>query len=389
MDEFLVSLETPCVYYDAGFLGEDKASECYEHLLTSKEVNWSKTPKINRWVCLCHERTDGDEYKYRDAPGAAMNGFPQAVREIQQLAQEWYLKKSGKTVEFNVCLLNFYENERHGIGWHTDREELGRDTPIMSISLGATRRFMIRSKENGVRDRATVLLTSGSLTCMENICQVNYLHSVPKETEPTKGRINLTFRCKKEGTAGEEEHERRDNFLADLVAGVEPTQAGWSASPLDDSLQSQVFGTNVPTVEIPAPIQYVVKTNLGAEQYLAAELEEILPDGWTAVSRPLNLDGYAAVCKASADITVEKILLRLKSAHHVMRYHTHYDISECCTNEFPTAKDVDGERLYQHFRRLLEEKKASVDILLDMDSFRVSSERIGGPHAFQAPEIER
>ena len=115
-----------------------------------------------------------------------------------------------------------YENGTQAIGWHADREEIGRTTPIASISLGATRTFMLKSKNGSKNDKAEFHLEDGSLTIMENVCQHEYLHSVPKETTVTKGRINLTFRCKGEQTEGERLHQRRDNlnFLATPPPGA-------------------------------------------------------------------------------------------------------------------------------------------------------------------------
>ena len=144
-------------------------------------------------------------YKYRDAPGESIKGFPPIVRRLKILAEEWYNSRSTNAsssfqgeddstapsrVEFNVCLLNYYEDGQQRIGWHSDREEIGRSTPIASISLGATRQFQIRSKTNGTHDRATVYMTNGSIMFMENICQLQYLHSVhEKLTLPRDGLI--------------------------------------------------------------------------------------------------------------------------------------------------------------------------------------------------------
>ena len=50
MEEYLLPLHTPCVYYDANFLSESEASVAYQYLLTN--TPWEKTPKINRWVTL-------------------------------------------------------------------------------------------------------------------------------------------------------------------------------------------------------------------------------------------------------------------------------------------------------------------------------------------------
>ena len=268
-ERYLVPLATPCVYYDEDFLRKEDAERYYEDLL--KNIKWEKTAKINRWVSLHHELEGVQDYKYRDAPGASQPGFIDTIDTIRQRAEEWYEKETSKEVHFNVCLLNLYEDGHQRIGWHSDREEIGRTTPIASVSLGATRKFLLRGKENGVQDRANLDLKNGSLVIMENECQMSYLHSVPKQNDVEHGRINLTFRCKSDSvlTAGEVEHEIRDNWLKNITDGAKPDSNAWSSPlPVTQNSTPGVFGDNIPTGDLDEEfntIQFLVKTNLGAE----------------------------------------------------------------------------------------------------------------------------
>jgi alkylated DNA repair dioxygenase AlkB len=66
-----------------------------------------------------------------------------ALLRVKGAAESWYREKTGVSLSFNVCLGNYYEDGQHRIGWHTDREEIGRTTPIISLSLGAERRFLV------------------------------------------------------------------------------------------------------------------------------------------------------------------------------------------------------------------------------------------------------
>ena len=392
-------LETPCVYYDPEFLTIDEAENFYKVLLT--EIKWEKTPKINRWVSL-HHVLDGDEnYKYRDAPGAAQIGFTDTIEKIRQRAQEWYEKETSNQVDFNVCLLNYYEDGQQRIGWHSDREEIGRTTPIASVSLGTPRNFLLRSKENGVSDRANIDLQNGSLVIMENVCQMQYLHSIPRQSEVMTGRINLTFRCKSEGefTPGEEEHGRRDNFLKDITDGAKPSSEAWTHPANEQNASSSLFGDNAKfgLDEDYQVIHYLVSTNLGAERYLAAEMEEKIVDAdlvetWSIVAKPLGLDGVVACAASTKDVPNEILnqttstLLTLRSAHHVMKYHFHFSLKDCG----PEPNLVDGEALYQYVKKQLVDGSVAVSSLekLDKGTFRVTCDRIGGPHAFQAPQVE-
>ena len=104
--------------------------------------------------------------------------------------------------------------------WHTDREEIGRATPIASVSLGATRTFLLRHKLNGMSDRASVEMEAGSVLYMENVCQTEYLHSVPKQSEVAGGRINLTFRCK---AAGQDQRSLRVAYVGGRTLDAPPS----------------------------------------------------------------------------------------------------------------------------------------------------------------------
>ncbi|KAL3918775.1 MAG: hypothetical protein SGARI_007372, partial [Bacillariaceae sp.] len=183
MDEYLVPLETPCVYHDPDFIEQSEADAFYQELL--KNIPWEKTAKINRWVHICQERTkesSGDDnqeqqpqrnYAYKDAPSASSSTyvnppFPEAVQTIRKACQDWYQQKHGGDPSFNVCLLNFYQDGTQRIGWHADREEIGRTTPIASVSLGTTRQFLIRSQQN-FHDRCTPDLQNGPMVVMEPV----------------------------------------------------------------------------------------------------------------------------------------------------------------------------------------------------------------------------
>ena len=74
-----------------------------------------------------------------------MRPWTAALLKVKVAAERWYRDKTGVSLSFNVCLGNYYEDGQHRIGWHTDREEIGRTTPIASVSLGAERRFLVRA----------------------------------------------------------------------------------------------------------------------------------------------------------------------------------------------------------------------------------------------------
>lgn len=94
----------------------------------------------------------------------------------------------------NSALANLYRDGNDSMGWHSDDEKmLGPQPQIASVSVGVTRRFVIRSKQDKTK-KFELQLTNGSLLLMLGDCQREWQHSIPKTTRVDSGRINLTFR---------------------------------------------------------------------------------------------------------------------------------------------------------------------------------------------------
>ncbi|OYQ32087.1 alpha-ketoglutarate-dependent dioxygenase AlkB [Flavobacterium cyanobacteriorum] len=94
---------------------------------------------------------------------------------------------------FNSCLLNLYHSGEEGMSWHSDDEkELGENTVITSLSLGAARRFAFRHKIT--KEKAELVLGNGDLMIMQGSTQKHWQHSLLKSVKVKHPRINLTFR---------------------------------------------------------------------------------------------------------------------------------------------------------------------------------------------------
>jgi len=105
-------------------------------------------------------------------------------------------------VNFNAVLLNQYRDGNDSMGWHSDDEkELVKNSVIASLSLGETRKFMFRRKDNH-QIKTELNLTHGDLLIMIDETQKFWQHQIPKTGKKTateiKPRINLTFRVIKD-----------------------------------------------------------------------------------------------------------------------------------------------------------------------------------------------
>lgn len=85
------------------------------------------------------------------------------------------------------------------MGEHKDDEiELDKTVPIASVSLGQTRKFVLKHSDtkNKIRqvDLVKLDLHNGSLLIMNSPTNEYWYHSIPKEKKATNIRLNFTFR---------------------------------------------------------------------------------------------------------------------------------------------------------------------------------------------------
>lgn len=139
-------------------------------------------PRLSAWYA-----EPGCSYRYSGL-GLAPQPFTPVLEEIR--ARTEALAGHG----FNSVLLNLYRDGADGMSWHSDDEpELGPAPLIASLSLGATRRLLLRRRD-AHQVRLGLDLSDGSLLLMEPPLQRHWQHSVPKTRRAAGPRINLTWR---------------------------------------------------------------------------------------------------------------------------------------------------------------------------------------------------
>lgn len=140
------------------------------------------SPRLSSWI--------GDEDAAYTYSGTRFQPrpWPPALAGIRDLLER---ELAGR---FNSVLANRYRHGRDYMGWHSDNEAaLGPRPLIASLSLGATRRFVLKHRGQPSR-KLTLELPHGSLLVMRGDTQRNYRHGLPRTAKPTGERINLTFR---------------------------------------------------------------------------------------------------------------------------------------------------------------------------------------------------
>jgi len=182
------------IRYFPQWMSEDQSRSLYASIMET--VAWSQ-PKISmagkqisipRLQVWC-----GDSYLIYSGQAFSPQPWPKGVRELCDSLQN----VDGSTT-YNSVLINRYRNGKDSVSWHADDEpELGVNPTIASLSLGASRRFLLKKKKTGIgagSQRVVFMLNSCDLLIMSGRCQANWLHCLPKTARPVGERINLTFR---------------------------------------------------------------------------------------------------------------------------------------------------------------------------------------------------
>lgn len=95
----------------------------------------------------------------------------------------------------NSVLANLYRDQNDSMGMHADDEsELGTNPVIVSMSFGATRRFVMKHRSRKDVPPMEIQLEDSSILVMRGATQHHWVHGIKKETRPMGPRVNLTFR---------------------------------------------------------------------------------------------------------------------------------------------------------------------------------------------------
>jgi alkylated DNA repair dioxygenase AlkB len=188
-------LDADCFEYRPDFLSERQAAKWLRQLW--QELQWSQQeitmfgrrvmqPRLIAWY--------GDPHAVYAYSGLTLQPIPWHP-VLLELKDRIEAHTGGR---FNSTLANAYRDGRDSMGWHSDDEkELGPAPLIASVSLGAERRFLVRSRSRPAGTRTASLglvLGHGSLMLMKGDSQRLFQHSLPRTRRPTGLRINLTFR---------------------------------------------------------------------------------------------------------------------------------------------------------------------------------------------------
>jgi len=92
--------------------------------------------------------------------------------------------------------MNLYRDGRDSVSMHHDKlHSLVAGQPITLVSLGSTRRMLIRAI-GGRRETIAIDLAPGSLLRMSHASQLTHEHGIPKTRREQATRISVVFRAR-------------------------------------------------------------------------------------------------------------------------------------------------------------------------------------------------
>ena len=171
---------------DILFYMMDNIENLYDKV--NKDIPWvqpevkmyGKTFKPKRQVA-----TMGKPYNYNGNNSTEITPIPESIQEIMMEVNKITHN------EYNTCIANYYPDGNAYISMHDDGEESSES--IASLSLGATRQFIIQNKLTKLKHKLD--LSNGEIIEMKGKnFQKNWVHGIPKQLSIKEPRISLTFR---------------------------------------------------------------------------------------------------------------------------------------------------------------------------------------------------
>lgn len=172
-------------------LVKDALTDVAPHLNTPTFVSvFGKTYEEPRRVCMI-----GADYTYAKSKKAGIPMTPSVAALLDKVNSDFGMQAN----PLNAVLVNKYRNGRDCIGEHSDDEKELVDGDVISLSVGAARKFNVRTKKTKDCPKAELVcsLHTGPLQYLHmkgKDFQKNYVHGIPREPKVEGVRYSFTFR---------------------------------------------------------------------------------------------------------------------------------------------------------------------------------------------------
>lgn len=172
------------------FLLDDKVKLSDEHVKLLMDMR----PETPHEIVVCGRRCKTARLQQAFGVSYKFSGAISVAKEIPEFLKPLMEAMSSKyNCNFNGLLINWYRNGEDFISEHSDNEkDLKPLTPILTVSLGAERDFVLRDKISKVR--TITRLQHNSVFVMGGTSQQTHTHGLPKRKRVADFRISITMR---------------------------------------------------------------------------------------------------------------------------------------------------------------------------------------------------
>ncbi len=183
----VINLDGECDYYP-NFLNNTSLLKI-KNLIEWRQDQitlYGKTHNVPRLHCWYNDQNQS--YTYSNITLNPLKFF----KELDEIRTKVELSLGQK---FNSCLCNLYRDGNDYAAIHSDDEkELGKNPMIASISIGESRKFILKHRFDKGIERKEVILEDQSLLVMKGKLQHYWKHELTKTKKKIGPRVNLTFR---------------------------------------------------------------------------------------------------------------------------------------------------------------------------------------------------
>lgn len=137
--------------------------------------------------------------------------LPDVLQHCVHAMQAMLMNQQTSQSYLRGALLNWYADGEQYIGPHDDSDKrYFQNSPVFSLSLGATRRFVFTAKTSKsssfetdrekmkIVERMELELHDGDLVVMGGTTQLTHKHALPKMKKCRDKRVSITMRCFKD-----------------------------------------------------------------------------------------------------------------------------------------------------------------------------------------------
>lgn len=188
--EYLINENCAICYVIRNWLDKVKADELYAKYIKEAKFEQYKIEMYGKIIPQPRfQLAVGDETVSNHRYSGTSIPIHPWLPEVKEIADR-IMAETGTKI--NSCLLNYYVDGSHYIGYHSDRETKKEfNNIVITVSLGGTRRFYFQRKSD--KKIIKTELHSGDLVIMKGRTQELYKHTIPKQAK-AQARISLTYR---------------------------------------------------------------------------------------------------------------------------------------------------------------------------------------------------